>query len=288
MKLSFGVSLSTSAAVDADPIRDARHIDDLGFDFLTVSDHPSGAHPTYETWTLLTWAAASTSRVALVTNVLAVPWRAPPLLAKMAESLDRLSGCRFTLGLGAGGNDSAFRAFGFPALSAGKKVEALADAIEIMRGMWQYGQFTYTGSQYRVEDAQIEPRAERPIPIWIGAYRPRALELTGRVANGWSPSLPYAPPEHIPEMRGRILQAAVDAGRSPDAITCNYNMSVMIGDRVSNHGRSLAGPPAQIAERIAQYAGLGFTSFSLWPMGDEREQRERLAHEVIPAVRALI
>src|SRR5437868_1743533 len=99
MTVSIGVSLSTSAAPDADPVRDARRAEELGYDFLTVSDHPSGTHATYETWTVLTWVAAHTERIGLMTNVLGLPYREPVIVAKMAESLDRLSGDRFILGL---------------------------------------------------------------------------------------------------------------------------------------------------------------------------------------------
>src|SRR5919197_2679068 len=91
MDLAFGVALSTSARPGADPAGDARHIEQLGFDLLTVSDHLHGTEPTFETWTVLTWVAAHTSRVGMAPTVLGLPYRPPAVIAKMAESLDRLS-----------------------------------------------------------------------------------------------------------------------------------------------------------------------------------------------------
>src|SRR5436190_10992405 len=101
--VQFGIALSTAARPGDDPAANARHIEELGFDLLSVSDHLPGSFPTFETWTVLTWAAAATSRVKLMTGVLGLPYRPPPVIAKMAQSLDRLSGGRLILGLGGGG-----------------------------------------------------------------------------------------------------------------------------------------------------------------------------------------
>jgi len=103
--LTFGLNISTSAAPGADPVTDARVAEALGFDFVSASDHPSGRHPTFETWTMLTWICAATDRIAVASRVFSLPFRSPALVAKMAESLDRLSGGRLILGLGAGAAD---------------------------------------------------------------------------------------------------------------------------------------------------------------------------------------
>jgi alkanesulfonate monooxygenase SsuD/methylene tetrahydromethanopterin reductase-like flavin-dependent oxidoreductase (luciferase family) len=143
--LLFGLSVSTSAAPDADPVGPALAAEELGFDFVSASDHPSGAHPTYETWTLLTWIAAATSRIAIASRVLSLPFRSPALVAKMAESLDRFAGNRLILGLGAGAADAELRAFGLPVPSARDKVDGLADALQVIRGLWQQPAFSYAG-----------------------------------------------------------------------------------------------------------------------------------------------
>src|SRR5262245_41629026 len=90
----FGLNVSTPAAPGADPVADARRAEELGFDFVSASDHLHGEQPNYETWTMLSWIAAETSSLRVATRVLAVPYRSPAVLAKMAETFDRLSGGR--------------------------------------------------------------------------------------------------------------------------------------------------------------------------------------------------
>jgi alkanesulfonate monooxygenase SsuD/methylene tetrahydromethanopterin reductase-like flavin-dependent oxidoreductase (luciferase family) len=89
----------------ADPVAEAVRAEALGFDFVSSSDHPGGAAPNYETWTMLCFIAAATSRIRIATRVLGLPYRAPAMVAKMAESLDRLSGGQLILGLGGGSGD---------------------------------------------------------------------------------------------------------------------------------------------------------------------------------------
>src|SRR5438552_1643134 len=98
----FGLNVSTSAEPGADPVADARRAEELGFDFVSANDHLHGGSPTYETWTMLSWIAAGTSRIRVASRVLAVPYRNPAVLAKMAETFDRLSGGRPIRGLGGG------------------------------------------------------------------------------------------------------------------------------------------------------------------------------------------
>lgn len=285
MDLQFGVDLSTSAAPGADPIRDARRREELGFDFLTVSDHLHGTHPTFETWTLLTWTAAHTERIGLLTNVLGLPYRPPPVVAKMAESLDRLSGGRLTVGLGAGGSNDEAEGFGLEVRSPGGKVAALGEAIEIIRGVWTQDSFAYTGDHFHTGGATIVPKPQRRIPIWVGSYGPRAVELTGRLADGWSPSLPYLPLDRAVEAGQIVRRAGAEVGREPGSVTFNYNIPIRIGGRARDD-RTVAGTPDQIVEQLHTFITAGFTSMSFWPIGDAEEQTARLATEIVPALRS--
>src|SRR5689334_1687780 len=156
-ELLVGLGISASAAPGADPVAQARRAEGLGFDFVSASDHPCGSQPTYETWTLLSWIAAATSRIRVATRVLGVPYRPPPIVAKMAETLDRLSGGRLILGLGGGYSDEEFRAFGLRVPSPREKVDGMAEAIEIAHGLWRVPRFSYTGTRYRTEAADLEP-----------------------------------------------------------------------------------------------------------------------------------
>ena len=263
--------------------------EDLGFDFVSSSDHPCGDHPTYETWTMLTWLAAATTRIRVATRVLGVPYRAPAMVAKMAETLDRLSGGRLILGLGGGASDHEFRAFGLGVPSPRDKVDGMHEAVEIIRGLWSRPEFTYDGRLHWTDRAQLEPKPGHPIPIWLGTFGKRALSVTGRVADGWIPSLGYAPPDEVTVMRDVVLAAARDAGRDPDEVTCAYNMGIAVDDNAKRDEdpSTVRGSAGVVAEQLIAFRRLGFTAMNFKLVGeDRREQIERLATEVIPAVRA--
>jgi alkanesulfonate monooxygenase SsuD/methylene tetrahydromethanopterin reductase-like flavin-dependent oxidoreductase (luciferase family) len=287
--LTFGIGVSTSAAPGADPVAEALTAEHLGFDFVSASDHPSGNHPTYETWTLLTWIAATTMRIKVATRVLSVPFRSPALVAKMAESLDRLSEGRFILGLGAGATDGELRAFGLPAPSPRQKIDGLEDAVRIIRGLWSEPAHTYTGPVHHANAAALEPKPAHRIPIWLGTFGNRALTLTGRHADGWIPSLGYVSAAELTAMRGRVVAAAQAAGRDPDDITCALNLEIHIGRASAEHPDALSGSSGQVAASLRDFVRAGFTSFNFMPVGDTgTHQTEQIATEVIPALRALV
>jgi probable F420-dependent oxidoreductase len=285
--LQFGLNISTSAAPGADPVADARAAEELGFDFVSASDHLHGGQPTYETWTMLSWIAAATSRIQVATRVLAVPYRHPPVVAKMAETFDRLAGGRLILGLGGGYSDEEFRAFGLGLRPPRDKVDGLEEAIRIIRGLWAEPSLAFHGRLYHTEGAQLEPKPARRIPIWLGTYGNRALALTGRQADGWIPSLGFAAPEQVSLMGERVMAAAREAGRDPGEITCAYNLEIRVDERASPRPTALSGAPGAVAEQLLSFVKLGFTAFNFVPAGPgTREQIERLAREVMPAVRA--
>jgi len=219
-------------------------------------------------------------------RVLGVPFRAPALVAKAAESLDRLSGGRLLLGLGAGGDDSEFRAFGLPVRPPAEKVRGLEEAVRIVKGLWSEPSLTYHGTIYHIEDAKLEPKPAHRIPIWLGTFGVRALEVTGRVADGWIPSRGYVPDEALPAMRARVIAAAQQAGRDPAEITCVLNTQVILDDRDRHHADEFTGPPDKIIDSIRRFADLGFTAFNFIPAGENPPgQVPRLAAEVLPALR---
>jgi alkanesulfonate monooxygenase SsuD/methylene tetrahydromethanopterin reductase-like flavin-dependent oxidoreductase (luciferase family) len=286
-ELSFGLSVSTSAENGADPVAAAQRAEALGFDFISAPDHPEGTDPTLETWTMLAWIAASTSRLGIASKVLGVPFRPPALTAKMAETMDRLSNGRLILGLGGGYSDDEIRALGLPARTPGEKITGLEDTIHILRGLWSQQRFSYHGTISRVDAAEMEPKPRRRIPIWLGTFGPRALDLTGRLADGWIPSIGFAPPEVIPDMRARILAGAREAGRDPREITCAYHMQTCIDPPSKQPAGVVAGSPEEVAEQLLSFIGLGFTAMNFSPTGPGTdEQIERLAREVLPMVRA--
>lgn len=284
----FGVSINASAEAGADPAAEARHAEELGFDLVTVTDHLPGTRSTHETWTLLTWMAGATERIAVGTNVLGLPYRHPAVTAKMAVSLDRLSGGRLILGLGAGGSNSEFEAFGLAVREAGEKIDALEEALGIIQGLWTEDSFTYRGRHYSVREATIEPKPDREIPIWLGTYGRRSVALTGRMAQGWIPSMRFLPPERWARVRDRLRLAAQQAGRDPDHIECAYNVAVRVDEHAEPRQHVVAGSAEKVATELAALAMAGVTFINVWPAGDAAEQRERIAKEVIPAVRGSI
>jgi alkanesulfonate monooxygenase SsuD/methylene tetrahydromethanopterin reductase-like flavin-dependent oxidoreductase (luciferase family) len=164
-------------------------------------------------------------------------------------------------------------------------VDGLEEAIRIIHGLWSEPSFTYQGRLFHTDAAEIAPRPDGHIPIWLGTFGPRSLAVTGRLADGWIPSYGMLMPDDIPAMREHIVRAAREAGRAPEAITCAYNMEISVDD--STDPDLVSGSADAVAEQLIRIVKLGMTAFNFKPVGRDRgEQVERLARQVIPAVRA--
>jgi alkanesulfonate monooxygenase SsuD/methylene tetrahydromethanopterin reductase-like flavin-dependent oxidoreductase (luciferase family) len=282
----FGLSIIPSASARSDPVAEAVRAEELGFDLVSMWDHPHGEHASFETWTLMTWIAARTSRISLASNVLAVPLRLPALVAKMTESLDRLSGGRLILGLGAGGHNDRFAGMGAPVRTPADKIAALEEAVELIRGVWSEPVFTFEGRHYRTDGTLLEPKPSRPIPIWLGTYGPRGRDLTGRLADGWIPSLTYMPFDSAKRGLGDVRASAERAGRDPDALDYALNVGVRIGGSPPpDPDRRLGGEPDEIVESVLELLDAGFTVLNFFVGGRRDEQAERLATGIVPTVR---
>ena len=286
-ELIFGVDVPASAAPGDDPVSMAQEAERLGYDFVSAADHPCGASPSYETTIMLAWIAAQTSRIKVASRVLAAPFRRPAMVAKLAASLDQLSGGRFILGLGAGYSDHEIAALGAPPLSPAGKIDGLAEAIQVIRGAWTHSGYTQDGSQHSVRDLEMEPRPASPIPVWLGTFGPRALAVTGRLADGWIPSLGYVPAENFPALRHRIDVAAEAAGRSPGQIRGILNLSIRIDPGAQPRPDSVTGSAREVVSQLRHLLGLGFTGFNFLPSGPERiAAMRRIADEVLPVLRS--
>ncbi len=261
--------------------------DRAGLDLVTFQDHPYQS-AFYDTWTLLSYVAARTERVHLAGNVHNLPLRPPAVLARSAASLDRLSGGRVELGLGAGAFWEGIAAMGGRRLSPGEAVEALEEAIQIIRAIWDTstrGGVRVEGTYYTVRGAKRGPAPAHDIGIWLGAYKPRMLRLTGRIADGWLPSLGYLSggPADLAAMNRQIDEGAAQAGRDPAAIRRMLNIG---GQFAAERRGFLAGPPRQWAEELAD---LWFTHrISAFILAvDDPYTIELFAGEVAPATREL-
>jgi alkanesulfonate monooxygenase SsuD/methylene tetrahydromethanopterin reductase-like flavin-dependent oxidoreductase (luciferase family) len=286
-ELRFGVGVPTSATPGDDPVGFAQEAERLDYDFVSAADHPCGSNPSYETATMLTWIAARTSRIKVASRVLAMPFRRPAMVAKLAASLDLLSCGRLILGLGAGYSDEEISALGGPVLSPGEKVDGLAEAIQVIRGAWTQSGYTQHGHHHSVRDLEMEPKPTRPIPVWLGTLGPRALAVTGRLADGWIPSLGYMPIEELPAMRRRIDTAAEAAGRRPDDIRGILNASIRIDADAQPQPDLITGSAKQVVSQLRDFLRLGFTGFNFIVSGPGRTAHmQRIAEEVLPVLRS--
>jgi len=256
----------------------------LGLDLVGVQDHPYQRR-FLDTFALLAFAAARTSRVRLFPDVANLPLRQPAVLAKAAASIDRLSGEGFELGLGAGAFWDAIAAMGGPRRSGPESVDALVEAIGIIRRVWAAERgISVDGEHYRMQGAHAGPPPAHDLGIWLGAYGPRMMRVVGRLANGWIPSLPRLPLDQVLPKQDAIDEAARKAGRDPAAIRRVVNLNGVIADGGEGW---LRGPAEHWVEELVKLArDLRFSGFVAWfDAEDQLGQTERFATEVVPAVR---
>ncbi|MEV4166835.1 LLM class flavin-dependent oxidoreductase [Nonomuraea dietziae] len=271
----FGYFLVPNAG---DPVIEyAKLADRLGLDLIGVQDHPYQRRY-LDTWTLLSVIVAVTERVTVFPDVANLPLRQPSVLAKSAASLDLLSGGRVELGLGAGGFREAIEAYGGPRRTKGEAMDALTEAITVIRKVWSGERNSrFEGEHYHLRGARTGPEPAHRVGIWLGVGGPRGLALAGRAADGWLPSSPWAPPERLPELHARIDEAAMEAGRKPSDIRRVYNVNGSIGP-----GRTAAQWAAELTDLVV---GFGMDSFVFWAEGDQERQLHLFAEEVAPEVR---
>jgi len=278
--LRFGSFITPRNARPEAAVELAQLSEEAGLDLVTFQDHPY--QPGFlDTWTLLSWVAARTERVHLSGNVLNLPLRPPAVLARSVASLDLLSGGRIELGLGAGAFWDAIEAMGGRRLTPGQGVEALSEAIDVIRGVWDSGErrvLRVDGSHYFVNGAKRGPAPAHDVPIWLGAYKPRMLRLVGAKADGWLPSLGYVQPEDLATGNEIIDEAAAAAGRDPRAVRRLLNLMP---------GGPLRGPIEGWAEQLLPFAlEDGVSTFIL--ASDDPRAIQTFAQEVAPALREAV
>jgi alkanesulfonate monooxygenase SsuD/methylene tetrahydromethanopterin reductase-like flavin-dependent oxidoreductase (luciferase family) len=279
----FGANVDPTANDPSWPLRLSRAIERAGLEYIGIQDHPY--NPGFlETWTLIATLLQATERVHIFPNVANLPLRPPAMLAKAAATLDVLSGGRVELGLGAGAFREGIEAMGGPGHSRGESIEALQEAVHIIHAFWSGNRaLRFEGKHYTVKGAHPGPRPAHPIGLWLGTYGPRALRLTGRLADGWLPSSSYASPERLPEMQQRISDAALAAGRLPQDIRRIYNvMGLITNGPVQGF---ITGPLDYWVDELTRLAvKVGMDTFIYWPADDRLHQIELFAAEVVPAV----
>jgi alkanesulfonate monooxygenase SsuD/methylene tetrahydromethanopterin reductase-like flavin-dependent oxidoreductase (luciferase family) len=287
MPVRVGISV-VPATADLDRVRAlVQAADDAGLDVVGIQDHPYQGR-FLDTWSLIPTLLAQTSRVSMFTDVANLPLRPPAMMAKAAASLDVLSGGRFDLGLGAGAFPGIVDRLGGPVRTVGESIEALEEAIDVIRLMWSSEpSVSYEGTYYRLADARPGPTPAHPIGVWLGAFKPRMLRLVGRKADGWLPSLGVLTPGELREANQLIDATAERAGRDPRSIRRILNLQGVIGDGPAPRrdslpvgylaGEPLAGPPEFWVETLAGFVADGFDTLVFWPIETTPEQVELLA-----------
>ena len=255
-----------------------RAVEDLGFDSIWAGEHllyrwpdrePRGP---WEAWALMAAIAASTSRVTFGPLVACTNFHNPALLAKQAATIDEISGGRFVLGLGAGWNETEFRAFGYP---FDHRIDRFEEAFTIIRTLLRDGAIDFDGRFYQARDCELLPRGTRPggPPLMIGSRGPRMLAITMPHVDSWNVwfSDTDNAPGGVAPLRALVDDAAWAAGRDPADIERTVAVLVRLPGgtgRIDGSGHAsrivpLDGPPERIADGLRAYAGEGIAHVQL-------------------------
>jgi probable F420-dependent oxidoreductase len=246
-------------------IRDlARQAEAGGADSVWVYDHllfrlEGEATGIHEAWTLLTAVAVVTERVELGTIVLATSFRSPALLAKMATTLDDISGGRLILGVGCGWHEPEYTAFGFP---FDHRVDRFEESLRILGPLLREGAVTFVGDYHRAEDCVILPRGPRQrVPLLVAAKGPRMLRLTAEHADAWNTAWFGLPDDRLAQRLSAMRLACSDAGREPAdlEVTVGVTVKAEAGEEWGRPGApaALLAEPDIVADALRAYAALG-------------------------------
>jgi len=335
MTLEFGVSLPTCVEGMAYPIRFADHTgiarvataaERLGYDSVLVNDHLSTMpyvragfdEPPrfYEPLVTLSYLAAQTSTIRLMTGVVVVPMRDPVLLAKQASVVDQLSGGRLTVGVGVGAYRAEFESVR-PDLAGAPRGDLVAEGLEALRLLFEERVASYEGRYYRFHDVEMYPKpAQAPLPLYSSGNAPGTLRRAARLCDGWMPA--GLPVDRLAAGVRTLREHAEANGRDPGALAVAPQMVLCLGDdaddavarfrrsQVYEHlvslrnttlkgididayvSENLIGDPATVTDRIAGLAeaGAGHLAGMIVvanTVDEMLDQMERFAAEVAPA-----
>ena len=238
-----------------------RLVDAAGFDSCWVFDHlrPMGRDrggDIFEAWTVLAAMAEATSRVRLGTLVSSNLYRHPALLAKMAATVDHVSGGRLDLGLGAGGDPGVDPAIGLPDLGAGERVERLDESAQILRHLWTLPVTTFAGKHYRLADVPSDPKpVQQPMPLWLASNgERRGLRVVAERATGWLTATFDTVPGDLTRLMGVLNQHCEAVGRDPGTLRRGVQFPLAESD-------------GEILESVEAFGRAGFTDLVLMPRG---------------------
>jgi F420-dependent oxidoreductase-like protein len=252
--LRFGVKLTQDA-----PVETFHHVwrtaDEAGFDHVWVMDHLASlgaddGRPIFDAWAMQAAMAVATSRVRLGCMVSGNSYRHPVMLAKLATTVDHLSGGRLELGIGAGWNEHEHTMYGLDLGSVRTRMDRLEESLQVLRSLFTELRTTFEGEHYRLTDAVAEPKpVQRPHPpIWVGGSGPRrTLRLVAQYADAWNDT--SSTPEQVAALGEVLDRHCADVGRDPGQIRRTVQL------RLREHA------VAELPALVERYAAAGVTEF---------------------------
>jgi len=272
---------------------EARHAEDVGYDGVAVGEHLffHGPHP--NGFIALAAAAGATSRIRLLSSLTVLPLYPAALAAKLATTLDQVSGGRFDMGVGVGGEyPPEFVAAGVDVAARGARTD---EALELFGALWSGGPVEFDGRFARVPGLQLAPGPVQPggPPIWLGGRRPVAIRRAGRFADVWMPYM-YSP-EQVASSLAEVRAAAEQAGRDPAAVRGSIfcwggvdqdparsrqevvdGVGAVYQQDFSRHADRylLHGDPDRVAARAREYADAGAETLIFSPVGEGGRRQE--------------
>ncbi|MBV9328054.1 MAG: LLM class flavin-dependent oxidoreductase [Chloroflexi bacterium] len=258
-------------------VRDLQDVLDIAsqyFSSLWVSDHLMTEEPfRMDVWTELTWIAARYPGTMLGTIVLSNSFRHPPLMAKMAASLQAFSRGRLILGYGAGWLESEYRAYGFPFPPAGVRIDQMVEAVQLMRAMWTSSPASFAGAHYQIDNAYCEPRP-RPQPILMigGDGERKTLRAVAEHADWWNTVM--RPPPVLRHKLEVLEQHCRNVNRDYASVRKTLTRVAFLapsradaerkaGSRLEGPVPPFAGEPAALVDHLLELNALGFDLFQM-------------------------
>jgi len=211
----------------------------------------------WDAWSLVAAVAATTKRVRIGTLVLQASLRQPALVARMASTVDEISGGRLILGLGAGGPDRVAQVLDLP---VNRQYGRFEEALRITRTLLRERSIDFRGAYFQARDATLGPKREGSAgpPIWVAAAGPKMMRLTAQWADGinfsYPPTIYIKTPEEARDLNGRLDQICREVGRSPETLTRMGNALISFAppdaDQSGLRSHALTGTPREIAEGL--------------------------------------
>lgn len=265
---------------------------EAGFDSAWVIDHLQfDTTDVLEGWSTLAYLMGQYPTLHFGNMVLSQSFRNPALLAKMAASLQYLSGNRLYLGIGAGWKEDEYQAYGYEFPPPNIRVEQLGEALQIIRALWTDGPATFEGRHYRIASAWCQPRPEVAPPIMVGGKRPRMLRLIARHADWWN--VDWATLDECRSLVQEMERACVEVARDPATLRRTwFGWAVCAASSeearaIAGNNSGLIGTPGEVVGQIREYIELGFDYFvCASPRFPDPTTLRLFATEVIPVLRA--